>query len=289
MRLRFAAASAVILLFTLPADAADLVRLVRLKLSAGDLPSSVAYVDDYRRETGVDAEYLNAVGWLARGAVMLGRPDLASLYVAELREEIPAEKEEVLIPYGAAIEVESKLRLAKEGRGAAIRFLEEELARAKDIALRSRIRKNINLLSLEGQPAPPAGELELRGRPTLLFLWANWCGDCKSQEPVLGRILERYRERGLQIIAPTRLYGTVDGKPASADDEKAHVAKVWKETYGSLADVSVVIDTETMVRYGASATPTFVLVDRAGIVRLYSPTRLSEPELARRIEAVLAE
>ncbi len=49
------------------------------------------------------------------------------------------------------------------------------------------------------------------------------------------------------------------------------------------------IDTETMVRYGVSATPTFVLVDRKGIVRLYTPTRLSEAELSRRIDEVLAE
>jgi hypothetical protein len=44
-----------------------------------------------------------------------------------------------------------------------------------------------------------------------------------------------------------------------------------------------------MVRYGASATPTFVLVDRKGIVRLYTSTRLSETELSRRIDEVLAE
>jgi hypothetical protein len=56
-----------------------------------------------------------------------------------------------------------------------------------------------------------------------------------------------------------------------------------------LDGVPAVIDTETMVRYGVSATPTFVLIDRKGLVRLYAPTRLSEAELSRRIDAVLAE
>ncbi len=46
---------------------------------------------------------------------------------------------------------------------------------------------------------------------------------------------------------------------------------------------------KAMVRYGVSATPTFVLVDRKGVVHFYTPTRLSEAELSRRIEAVLAE
>jgi hypothetical protein len=44
-----------------------------------------------------------------------------------------------------------------------------------------------------------------------------------------------------------------------------------------------------MVTYGASATPTYVLVDRKGVVRLYAPTRLAESELAQQIEEVLAE
>jgi hypothetical protein len=44
-----------------------------------------------------------------------------------------------------------------------------------------------------------------------------------------------------------------------------------------------------MVRWGASATPTFALLDRRGIVRLYTPTRLSEAELSRRIDELLAE
>lgn len=287
----------VLLLTSLPALAADLVRGVRMKISAGDLASGIAAVEDYKAQTGVDAEYLNAVGWLARGAVMLGRPELAGRYVAELRREIPSELEELTIPYGTAIEVESRILLERDGRGPALQFLRAELAKAKDTALRSRIHKNINLISLEGQAAPSIGTSEyvgaapasFEGKPVLLFLWANWCGDCKGQQPVLARLWERYRAKGLVLAAPTRFYGTVDEKPASPAEEKERIAKVWQESYPGLDGVSVSIDTETMVRYGASATPTFVLIDRKGIVRLYAPTRLSENELARRIDEVLFE
>ena len=67
------------------ASAAELVRTVRYKLSAGDLASGIAAVDDYKITKGVDPEYLDAVGWLARGAEMLRRSYLAERYVAELR------------------------------------------------------------------------------------------------------------------------------------------------------------------------------------------------------------
>ena len=281
--------------------AGELVRLVRLKLSAGDLASAVSAVEDYKEKNGVDAEYLDAVGWLARGAEMLKQLDAAAAYVTELRREIREEKSETLSPLGAAIEVEGKLRAAREGRGAAIRFLEVEFDRAKDVTLRSRIRRTINLLSLEGQPAPdfnktdfvgtePPSLAALKGKPVLLFLWAHWCGDCRAQAGALIRVARKYRAQGLVVIAPTRYYGTgAESKPATPAEEKAHMAKVWAEFYSGLEGVPIPIDTEAMVRYGVSATPTFALIDRKGVVRFYSPTRLSEAELSRRIEAVLTE
>ena len=286
---------------TEPLRAAELVQGVRSKLSAADLASGEAAVEAYRLAKGVDPEYLSAVGWLARGAEMLGRHDKAATWVAELRREIPAEAPETIVPLGAAIEVEGRLRLGAEGRGESIRFLEGELSRAKDPALRSRIRKNLNVLTLEGEAAPELGGAEtlagpkvrlsdLRGRPALLFFWANWCGDCKAEGPKLTRLREKYAPKGLVLIAPTRLYGSVEAnKDASPAEEMDHARKVFSEAYPGLAGVSASVDTETMVRYGASATPTYALVDRKGRVRFYSPTRVPEAELARRIEILLAE
>lgn len=203
--------------------AGPLVTGVRMKLSAGDLASGIAAVEDYKRDTGVDAEYLNAVGWLARGAEMLRQRELAEKYVAELHREIPAEKEGLTTPFGAAIEVESRLILARDGRGEALRYLASALDRAEDPALRSRINKNIHLLSLEGRPAlsidntdfvgnRPATAASRQGKVTVLFLWAHWCGDCRVQAPVLTRLWQRYRDKGLVLIAPTRYYGSVDEK-----------------------------------------------------------------------------
>lgn len=282
------------------AQGADLVRFVRNKISAGDLASGMAMVEDQKAATGVDAEYLDAIGWLARGAEMLKRPDVARQLVAELHREIPEETADRLGPFGAAIEVEARLLAASDGRGTAIRFLQDELAQAKAPALRSRISKNINLLSLEGQPAPPLDASEfigpkpaslaaLRGRPVLLFFWAEWCGDCKAQSASLTRVWQKYRSRGLEVITATRLYGGTPDKPLTPEDERAQVERVWNETYPGLAGLPIVISTDTMIRYGASATPTFALIDRKGLVRLYAPTRLSETELSRRIEEVLAE
>lgn len=291
--------SVLLLLFigSLHAFAANLVSGVRMKISAGDVASGIAAVEDYKRDTGVDPEYLNAVGWLARGAFMLHQNDLAARYVAELHREIPEEKTGLIVPFGAAIEVEGRMIAANEGRGAAIVYFRNALAKAKDPALRSRINKNIHMLSLEGQPAISldasnyvgSAPVDTKGKPVLLFLWAQGCGDCRAQAPSLARVWQRYRSKGLVLVAPTRYYGTVDEKPATPVEEKERVAKVWGEIYAGLEGVNAPIDTDGHIAYGASATPTFVLIDKKGIVRLYAPVRLSEEELSRRIDTVLAE
>jgi hypothetical protein len=41
------------------------------------------------------------------------------------------------------------------------------------------------------------------------------------------------------------------------------------------------------LRYGVSTTPTLVLVDRAGIVRMYNPGRLTLEQLEPRVRALV--
>src|SRR5207302_11512588 len=108
--------------------------------------------------------------------------------------------------------------------------------------------------------------------------------------PIVARVFEKFRARGLALLAPTRYYGEdAEWKnPAAPAEEKTAIEKDWAAFTG-LAGIPIPIDTDTMVRYGVSATPTLVLVDRKGVVRLYTPTRMSESELTRRVEDVLAE
>lgn len=89
-------------------------------------------------------------------------------------------------------------------------------------------------------------------------------------------------------MAPTRRRGTVgDNQNATPGEEDAEIERVWKESYAGLAGVSHPVDRAAMLAYGVSSTPTLVLIDREGIVRLYCPFRLSESALATHVDALL--
>lgn len=97
------------------------------------------------------------------------------------------------------------------------------------------------------------------------------------------KVVAKYSGRGVAFLAPTRFYD----KPEERNAEKARIQKSWTELYELAVKVAVPITDEGMLRYGVSATPTFVLLDSAGVVRLYSPTRMTEERLSNEIEKLL--
>jgi thiol-disulfide isomerase/thioredoxin len=283
---------------------ADLdVRMIRLKISAGDLPSAESILEYHRLEKGEDGDYLLGLAWVARGAALTGDWKAASSNaesaraIAESKLKTPADYDsnrEAVYALGTAIEVRAQALVAAGKKAEAIRSLEES-SRAQEKApfnLRARIWKRRNMIELEGKPAPAIraedhvglefSSLEsLRGKPVVLFFWWEACGDCKMQAAALRRTVEKYAPKGVVFVAPTRFYS------ADRADEKQKIEKSWKDVYALPDSVSAPISEEAMLRYGVSATPTFAFVNRKGIVVRYSPTRMTEDRLSSTIEDLL--
>ncbi len=285
----------------------DLVREVRSAISRGDFALGESLVEKGRAGGGETPETLEAYSWLGRGALAAKQYDKAEAYALETQKRaleqlksrsLDAEKR-LPIALGAAIEVRAQVMAARGGRSEAVDFLNQELAKWRHTSIRTRIQKNIHLLSLEGKPAPeletaewlgpkPEGLAGWKGRPVLLFFWAHWCGDCKEEAPVLARLAAEYAGRGLVIAGPTQRYGYgargVDLAPA---EELKYIDEVRRKFYGALASMPVPVSEENFKRYGSSTTPTLVLIDRAGIVRLYHPGNLDYAALSAKVKEVL--
>ena len=275
-----------IVLLTLAATLqAAVIADIRSKLSAGDLLSADALATDFCAANPGSTECAAALSWLARGAQMLGQPQSTANYIAATKKILatnPIEDGFLRTAIGATIETEARL-LASGGKlDQAIRLLRNELATANTFPVKARIQKTLNILTLEGKPAPnydPA----LKGKPTVFFLWAHWCGDCKAQVPAIAEIATKHGT-AIHIIAPTTRYESVPNiENPTEQQENEHIEQVWRESYQAIQKIPHPVDPKMMLDYGVSSTPTIVVIDAKGIVRAYRTSRLSAAQIEKLI------
>jgi thiol-disulfide isomerase/thioredoxin len=280
---------------------------VRAAIAAKDFSRGEMLVEAYRSTSGVTPELIEALSWLARGAYAVGDLDQAVQYsvdtydlaVAALETRQLATDAHLETALGAAIETEALVRAARGDRSSAVYFLEREIEKYRNSPIHKRLQKNLNLLTLEGQAAPALDAREyvgpvvpvlgdLKGNVVLLFFWAHWCPDCKRQAPIIDALLQKYRAEGLRLIAPTQRFGyIVRGTTADPDAELRHIVEVRDQYYAFLRQEPVPVGAANHIRYGVSTTPTLALVDRQGIVRLYRPGNMSQPDLDAAIRTLL--
>jgi cytochrome c biogenesis protein CcmG, thiol:disulfide interchange protein DsbE len=105
-----------------------------------------------------------------------------------------------------------------------------------------------------GEPSSKIRLTELHGKPVLIDFWATWCGPCQIEAPILSRISERYKDRGLVVLG----VNTGD-RPGLA----AVFATKKKLAYPILFDA----DHSAAELYDVEALPTMVLVGKDGKVR----------------------
>jgi thiol-disulfide isomerase/thioredoxin len=285
-----------------------LVGQVRAALNEKNFARAEALVAAERREKGDTPEALAALSWLARGAQTDRRAadaeklaiEAQSLAVKALGKRSADDDANLATAIGAGIEVQAQLGVDRGERSSAIAFLERELATYAGTALGKRIQKNINLLTLEGRPAPalersewigtvqPPALADLKGKVVVVFFWAHWCPDCKVEGPILQKLYEKYRTQGLTIVAPTMRFGYVaGGKAAPPDEELRYIVQIRDQFYPWLAELPTPVSAANHQRYGVSSTPTLAIVDRSGVIRTYNPGQLTEADLEARITPLL--
>jgi len=285
----------------------DVIFDVRTALQQNNFAAAQSMLQSYRSQHGVDPPYLEALSWMARGELLSNQLDsadaLAKQTEAECRSMLqhrPLDAEPHLpLALGAALEVEAQVLAARGKNQQALALLRRGLATYGTTSIRARLQKNLNLLTLSGLPAPPLSISEylgtrpsslaqMKGSPVLLFFWAHWCSDCKHEGPIISQLTSEFAAQGLKVEAPTQRYGyAAYGESATPKDEVEYIGRVWQHYYPGLQDVPVPISKTNFDRYGASTTPTLVLIDRGGRVALYHPGVMSYDELRTAIQRLL--
>ena len=276
---------------------AAIVEDVRAAIAKNDFQGATALLDSARSHGAVTPEWVEADSWMGRG--LLARKDYAGAEkfardayqrsVDALKSRPLDQEPHLPLALGASIEVQGHVLAERGERAQAVAYLQGELQKYYRTSIRTRIQKNILLLSLEGKPAPPIDSASLpKGKPVILFFWAHWCPDCKQEAPILRSLREEFRLKGLTIVPVTQKYGyAANGDDAPPAVEVPYIEKIRSEYYASVVDAPAKISEEAFRLYGASTTPTLVLVDRNGIVRNYHPGAMTYDELRAKILPLL--
>jgi thiol-disulfide isomerase/thioredoxin len=285
--------------------ALDIVAEVRLAMAEGGLTRGEETLAAYRSTHGTTPAALDALCWLARGALADQLYDRANRYAEEVRAtaaatlRTDAANRPLLNALGCGLEVAALSLVEQGGRSDAVYTLRKALDEYGATPIREQLQSTLSLVTLEGSTAPPLDAGVSAGKrlprpsdgvrqPQLLFFWAHWCQDCKAESPMVAKIAEKYSARGLTIVAPTRRYGYVEnGRSAAPDKELRHIIQVRDTHYAFLKHAAVPVTDANFKAYGIAAVPMHVLIDETGTVRLYHPGRMNEAELEAAILGVL--
>ena len=117
-----------------------------------------------RKASGANPAYIEALSWLGRGALNARNYAEAESNAEEVRklclDQLGRRKldAEPALPMAlsASIEIQAQAAAEQGRRDQAVTFLRGELKRwYRATSIRAHIQKNLNLLTLEGKPAPP--------------------------------------------------------------------------------------------------------------------------------------
>jgi len=102
---------------------------------------------------------------------------------------------------------------------------------------------------------PDKGQLRLadfKGKVVFLNFWATWCEPCKEEMPAMERLYQKYRDRGLVVLA------------ISADTEGASIVAPFVKKYKLTFLIGLDPRMNVTSLYGVWAVPSTFIIDKQG-------------------------
>jgi thiol-disulfide isomerase/thioredoxin len=125
---------------------------------------------------------------------------------------------------------------------------------------------------LEGKPKLDLADL--RGQAIVLDFWATWCGPCQAEAPLVDKVAQRYRDRGLVVVG-------VNTSDAAGN------ARAWARSRGLSFPIVHDSDNAVAEAYGVHNLPTLVVISRTGKIVAVRQGITSDSELERLVKSVL--
>ncbi len=129
-------------------------------------------------------------------------------------------------------------------------------------------------------PTPNGQKLRLadyQGKVVLLNFWATWCPPCREEMPAMERLYQRYKDRGVVVLA------------VSVDAEGGPVVAPFVKEQKFTFHVGVDPKMEMADRYGVRAIPSTFLVSKTGgvVAMAFGPREWDSKAAHALIESLL--
>ena len=129
----------------------------------------------------------------------------------------------------------------------------------------------LELTDLDGRPIRLA---ELRGKAVWINFWASWCPPCQFETPTIRALDEKYRDRGLVIVAIQVQQTVEDGRR-------------YAERYGLEYTIGADVTGSIFHAYRVFALPTQFFIDPQGRITSIVNGPLNDERATGLIESIL--